>query len=102
LFFFARSNYVNVMQGLHEKGQHTREWIVGLRPYAETFNIDKPADLFEMAETGSALENSMVGGNRGVSAGCNARIAALEMQSVVPQAILLAATAGCASSGQYV
>jgi hypothetical protein len=83
-------------------GRHTRERIVGLPPYPEPESIDKLADLLEMAEMGSSLENSMVGGIRGDSVGCSETRAALEMQSVVPQAELLVATAGCVRSGQYV
>jgi hypothetical protein len=89
---------------VQEVGQekHTCEEFVALRPKTEVEYSDKPADLLETAETGSALENSMVGGITGGWAGSSARIAALEMQSVVPQANSPMRCAGCFMSGQYV
>jgi hypothetical protein len=59
---------------------------VALPPGTEVGNSEKPADLFEMVATGSALENSIEGGTTGGWMGCSAKIAALEMQSAVPQA----------------
>jgi hypothetical protein len=75
---------------------------VAPRPCTELGKRDKPADLFETAETGSVLENSMEGGAAVGLTGCSERIADLEMQSVVPQANSLAAAAGGARAGQYV
>jgi hypothetical protein len=75
---------------------------VALLPCLDKGKSGKPADLFEIADTGRALENSMVGGKKGGLTGCSERIADLEMQSVVPQANSLVATAGCARAGQYV
>jgi hypothetical protein len=75
---------------------------VALRPLTEAEKRDKPADLFEIADTGSALENSRKGGTRGGLTGCSEMIADLDMQSVVPQANSFVARAGCARSGQYV
>jgi hypothetical protein len=65
---------------------HTSDWDVAVRPRTGPGNTAEPADDFEMADTGNALEKSTDGVTRGGWTGCNARIAALEMQSVVPQA----------------
>jgi hypothetical protein len=78
------------------------EWIGVLLPCTEPGKSDKPSDVFNIADTGSAAENSMVGGVRAGLTGCSERIADLETQSVVPQANSLVAKAGCARAGQYV
>jgi hypothetical protein len=81
---FARRKDVNAQENVVRSVQHTKNRIVALLLSSEPENIDNPDDLFEMADTGIALENSMEGGTGGGWIGCSDRMAALEMQSVEP------------------
>jgi hypothetical protein len=76
--------------------------LVVLPPYTKPGNIGEPADLFDIVDTGSDRLYSMEGGIRVGCAGCSARSAALELQSIVPQACSSVVRAGFARSGQYV
>jgi hypothetical protein len=59
---------------------------VPLRPSAAAADEDEPGELVTTADTGTAEEKRIEGGMVLALRGCSARTAALEVQSVVPQA----------------